>query len=497
MCSVYELANIHRVFFVAVAPHSFGRLSKCTLENFVVQLNMQSRNSACSCGSGSRYKDCHGAIVAPVLHKVSADDVALSGLTLHREGKLVLAAEQYSEALRINPTHFNSLHMMGVIELQQHRVRDCLQWLRQAGQVVDWAESALLSNLRLAISALLLDLHHVRCLEQRAVVARSRFAAAEAASERSWEPVVSVIVPSYCHARYIEKALRSVYIQTWRHIELIVIDDGSSDQSVEVIRSVLAESPFPTHFIHRENRGAHATINEGLALATGDYINILNSDDQFTTNRVERLVEAIARRGRQWGFARCKLIDDAGLPITAPHESADALQYVMDKPLSSFCATDYLLHCNPSVSSGNIFVSRALALNLGGFSAYRYNHDWQFCLDAVLVEEPCVLTDELYVYRLHGSNTISENRDAARREAQQMLHAWFERTAQPYAATNALAGTAMNDPLFWASTQLHAKSPPSQIDGMIATLLAATNVEATSESCLQGAQMQSTGYHAD
>ncbi len=454
---------------------------------------MQSRNSVCLCGSGRRYKDCHGAIVAPSPNQASADDLAQLGLDLHRDGKFALAAERYSEALRLDSNHFNSLHMMGVIALQEKRFRDCLQWLRQAGRVVDWAEPTLLGNLRLAVSTLLSSMHRLRHLDEREAIAQSPANAVANTLASSRDPLITVIIPSYCHERYVSDALRSVYAQTWRHIELIVIDDGSTDQSVDVIVSLLAESPFPTRFVQRENRGAHATINEGLMMATGDYINVLNSDDLFTPNRVERFVEVIARRGRQWGFARCALIDDSGRLITAPHASADALRHVMDRPTSSPCATDYLVQCNPSVSSGNIFVKRELALEIGGFSARRYNHDWEFCLATILVEEPCVLAEDLYIYRLHGSNTINENRDAARREAQQILSAWFKQTARPFVAINALAGTEAHDPLFWACSQIDIDSPPSHMDDIIATLLAATSDHASTEMLPQTAQMQPIG----
>src|SRR5579864_4898833 len=97
---------------------------------------------------------------------------------------------------------------------------------------------------------------------------------------RQPNPLVSVVLPSYNHRRFVSSAIRSVYRQTYRPIELIIIDDGSTDRSAETIREFLDTTLPPAgisvHFSTRKNRGAHATINEGIEKASGDYIAILN-----------------------------------------------------------------------------------------------------------------------------------------------------------------------------------------------------------------------------
>src|SRR5436309_3291239 len=83
---------------------------------------------------------------------------------------------------------------------------------------------------------------------------------------------VSVVVPSYNHAPFVEAALRSVFNQTHAPARLLVIDDGSRDGSPRVIERVLNdECPFPCELIARENRGLCATLNEGLAKTRGAY----------------------------------------------------------------------------------------------------------------------------------------------------------------------------------------------------------------------------------
>ena len=90
---------------------------------------------------------------------------------------------------------------------------------------------------------------------------------------------VSVVVPSYNHARFIESTLRSIIKQTFRPAELLVIDDGSSDESPTIIERTLGECPFPCEFVARDNRGLCATLNEGFERTHGDYFAYLGSDD--------------------------------------------------------------------------------------------------------------------------------------------------------------------------------------------------------------------------
>lgn len=94
---------------------------------------------------------------------------------------------------------------------------------------------------------------------------------------------VSVVVPSYNHARFIEKSLRSIFRQTLTPLQLVVIDNGSGDESVRVIERVLNGCPFPCELIARENRGLCATLNEGLTQTRGPYFAYLGSDDLWLT----------------------------------------------------------------------------------------------------------------------------------------------------------------------------------------------------------------------
>lgn len=101
--------------------------------------------------------------------------------------------------------------------------------------------------------------------------------------------LVSVVIPSYNHKKYVIKAIESVLDQTWPQVDLIVIDDGSKDGSPEAIAQ-LFEARGGFRFIARENRGLLKTLNQGLSLARGKFFCELASDDYFPPDSIEKRV---------------------------------------------------------------------------------------------------------------------------------------------------------------------------------------------------------------
>lgn len=117
---------------------------------------------------------------------------------------------------------------------------------------------------------------------------------------------VSVVVPSYNHARFVEATLRSIMKQTLAPAQLIVIDDGSNDESPQLIERALGDCPFPCELIARDNRGLCATLNEGFERTRGEYFAYLGSDDLWLPDFLEervRLLESRARAVLAYGHA--------------------------------------------------------------------------------------------------------------------------------------------------------------------------------------------------
>ncbi|ELZ98097.1 glycosyl transferase family protein [Haloferax mucosum ATCC BAA-1512] len=123
-------------------------------------------------------------------------------------------------------------------------------------------------------------------------------------------PTVSVIIPTYNRADVLSRAIDSALDQTLSDVEVIVIDDASGDETDAVVESY--DDPRVTYLAHETNRGGSAARNTGIEVATGEYIALLDSDDEWAPTKLERQVETIERRGDEWVAAYCgtTLIDD-------------------------------------------------------------------------------------------------------------------------------------------------------------------------------------------
>lgn len=128
--------------------------------------------------------------------------------------------------------------------------------------------------------------------------------------------LVSVIIPTYNRERTIERAVESVLAQTWKSIELIVVDDGSVDRSVEV----LAKYGDRIRVIRQKNQGPSAARNTGIKAAKGEIIAFLDSDDSWLPDKIERqakLMERTADRGVGCCVCNANMVYTDGKTVTS------------------------------------------------------------------------------------------------------------------------------------------------------------------------------------
>jgi glycosyltransferase involved in cell wall biosynthesis len=261
---------------------------------------------------------------------------------------------------------------------------------------------------------------------------------------------ISVVIPSYNHARFVAEAIRSVGAQTYPNVELIVVDDGSDDESREVIRASLAEiSGQQTRFLEQEHAGASRAIARGAAEASGDILAILNSDDRYATDRLARMMGEVPEHGDFLAFSKVRMIDASGAedpPTSGPNVGYQhGLYEAIRCPTVGFA----LLRNNFAVSSGNLLFSRNLFQKLGGFAEFELASDWDFLLRALFYVEPIFVPEPLFDYRTHGHNTrLQISADLANREGAEIINRYFSscREAQP---ENRQAPCERNWPVFF------------------------------------------------
>jgi len=227
-------------------------------------------------------------------------------------------------------------------------------------------------------------------------------------------PLVSVVIPAYNHGPYIREAVQSVLQQSLSDLELIIVDDGSTDDTLEQIHQVADPR---VQVIAQSNQGAHAAINRGLSLARGNYLAILNSDDRYTPDRLERLVP-ILERDPEIGLVSSyiRVIDAQGISMGIKHGYRDLEPWPLMVPEQSFRAGHdlraALLTENFLATTSNYIFPRTRYQEVGPFRPLRYTHDWDFALRVARVADLHLEPAPLLDYRVHSSNTIRQDRAA-------------------------------------------------------------------------------------
>ncbi len=393
-----------------------------------------SRNASCPCNSLRRYKHCCGANDA-MRAQPSPDAPKYAALEAQLAGNFGVAEHLYRQALRLAPLDVDALHMLALTQHQLGCVPEALDTYIDLFECPKALPDAVAHNLSLSIAAAAYDVDSPEAQVRRAAYRGWLDSLINLPVQR--DARLTVVIPSYNHAHYIDRALRSVLEQSRTPDEIIVIDDGSSDDSVARIRALLTKTRIAHVFIARENRGAAQTLNEAIERASGNWIAPLNSDDFFDSQRLARMLDACARDGIDWGFGSVDVVNQTGTTLSRTDASASLLYATHDSIDMSESLGLAFLRSNPAISTGNLFFRKSLWRAAGGFSPLRYNHDWQFCLDASMLSEPVFVPDARYGYRWHTTNTIHEDHEKPRREAAEMMQRFVRSAASP--ATPAVA----------------------------------------------------------
>lgn len=235
-------------------------------------------------------------------------------------------------------------------------------------------------------------------------------------------PRISVVIPAYNHENFIGAAIESVLCQSFTDFELIIIDDGSTDKTADVIKS-FTDSRIA--YYHQENQDAFNTINRGISLAKGEYIAILNSDDVYTCDRLEKLYQYCQTSETQCVITDVIPIGDDGTEFTDPqfgwnvwHSDNRTFYFESEDIYTAF------LHGNFMVTTSNLFLTTAAARTVGEFCSLRYLHDYDYIFRVMLAypEKVKYLAGEkLLYYRIHSGNTLGEAAIIGREQDQQLI----------------------------------------------------------------------------
>ena len=225
---------------------------------------------------------------------------------------------------------------------------------------------------------------------------------------------VSVIAISYNHSSYIEEALNSIFQQTHKNIELIVLDDGSTDNSRTVVKEVIGERNAKL-ILNEENQGYTRTFNRGLTLATGDFIVDFALDDVMTPTFLEESIKALQASGEGFGvsFANAEYIDEDST-VTAVHteslRSRGIIDWVPQGDIFQMVLKRYFI-CTPTM-----VMRKSVFDRIGGYDEdltyedfdfwVRTSRYWKYCyVDKILVRKRKLRTSmssQRYQHQLNG-----------------------------------------------------------------------------------------------
>ncbi len=231
-------------------------------------------------------------------------------------------------------------------------------------------------------------------------------------------PVVSIVTPSYNQGRYLEETIRSVLLQGYPSLEYLIVDGGSTDDSVQIIREY---EPWLAYWVSEPDRGQSHAINKGWAHATGQVCAWLNSDDWYQPGTLARPVTTLSRRpGVGLAYGRARICEEDGGPSGR----------YSGRP---FDLEELAWGRNP-VAQPSAFLSRATLDEVALLDeSLHYVMDLELWL-RVATTAQVVFADEVWSnFRYHGSSKTMTTRLGFQEEVYQVVSRAFESTLRGYA----------------------------------------------------------------
>lgn len=234
------------------------------------------------------------------------------------------------------------------------------------------------------------------------------------------DPLVSIIIPVYNSKRWIGRTLASALAQTYRRIEIVVVDDGSTDDTADIVEAIAARDKRVRLF-RRPHAGVSATRNFGISQARGELIAPLDSDDLWLPEKLARQVAAMLAASSKVGLVYGWTVDiDENDFIIPPIQKGPTDE---GKVLISLIAKGNLTVCG-----SNPLIRRSYLDAVGGYDSSLYEanahcaEDWKLCLALAEVCEFAVVPEYLVGYR---RLTMSKSRNENMARAMELVSNWI------------------------------------------------------------------------
>lgn len=216
-------------------------------------------------------------------------------------------------------------------------------------------------------------------------------------------PLVSVIIPTYSRPTYLRRCLESVLNQTYKNIEIFVVDDNNPETEARIetekIMNEYVNRKNVTYLKHNFNKNGSAARNTGWKHSSGKYITFLDDDDEIDESKIQKQVECLEKLDKSWGacYTAYKLIKEYGSnQISTENRSGD-------------CYVDALMRTMFMGSGSNLFLRKKVVDEIGGYDeSFQRNQDIEF-LVRVLENYKLAYVDEVLLTIYQEGNRINRS----------------------------------------------------------------------------------------
>lgn len=213
--------------------------------------------------------------------------------------------------------------------------------------------------------------------------------------------LVSIVTPNYNGSKYIPMTIESVLRQDYQNVEFIVVDDGSTDDSLKIINSYFKKNPHKIKVISQPNRGQSSALNAGFKIAKGEIIGWINSDDTYCDDAISKIVDSFLCN-MQAGivFGNYTIID----------KDSNLIRRVQQLPIDLNAGS--LLGFGRLVASNSVFWRRDLFKKIGYLKEdFEYNMDGEFFSRLFFSSESVYINQNIANFRLHkNSKTLDQSK---------------------------------------------------------------------------------------
>ena len=227
-------------------------------------------------------------------------------------------------------------------------------------------------------------------------------------------PKVSIVLPNYNYDRYLDERIQSLLNQTYSDFELIILDDASKDNSIEVIEKYTKDSRVKTKFYSENSGSTYKRWNDGADLARGEYLLVAGADDSCHPTLLERLVEKLDTHASVGlAFSQSLEIDSNGTPVGSMIRGTDRFIKDRERWRADFVDSGKnelknLLIGNTIPNASGVLMRREIFLAAGKFDAkFALAADWVLWSKMLMISDIAFVSEPLNYFRIHPQSVGS------------------------------------------------------------------------------------------